>query len=46
MPLIDNVVYHGMDWNCPTYTRRLSEEIQKKWGEITPENAISDIIGN
>jgi len=44
MPLIENVVYHGMDWNCPTYTRRLSEEINKKWGNITPENAISDII--
>ena len=43
-PRIDSVVYHGMDWNCPTYTERLGEEIQKYWGQITPELVISDII--
>jgi len=43
-PRIDSVVYHGMDWNCPTYTERLGQEIQKHWGEITPELVISDII--
>jgi len=44
MPLIDNVVYHGMDWNCPTFTRVLAEQLQKHWGKITPEIAISEII--
>ena len=43
-PRIDSVVYHGMDWNCPTYTERLGQEIKKHWGEITPELIISDII--
>ena len=43
-PRIDSVVYHGMDWNCPSYTQRLAEEIQKHWGNITPELLISDII--
>jgi isopenicillin-N N-acyltransferase-like protein len=43
-PLIDNVVYHGMDWNCPTYTQFLGEQLQKHWGKITPELAISEIM--
>jgi len=43
-PRIDSVVYHGMDWNCPTYTERLGQEIKKYWGQITPEIIISDII--
>ena len=43
-PRIDSVVYHGMDWNCPTYTERLGQEIKKHWGQITPELIISDII--
>ena len=43
-PRIDSVVYHGMDWNCPSYTKRLGEEIQKHWGNITPELLISEII--
>jgi isopenicillin-N N-acyltransferase-like protein len=43
-PRIDNVVYHGMDWNCPAYTQRLGEEITKYYGQITPELIISDLI--
>ena len=43
-PRIENVVYHGMDWNCPTYTRVLGEKIQEFYGQLTPENIISDVI--
>ena len=42
---IENVVYWGMDWLCPSYSGRLHDMIKKYWGHITPENTISDIIG-
>ena len=43
-PRIDSVVYHGMDWNCPTFTSVLGEQIQKFYGQLTPEVIISDVI--
>ena len=43
-PRIDNVVYHGMDWNCPTFTSIMGEQIQKFHGQLTPEVLISDVI--
>ena len=33
-PQIQNVVYNGMDWNCPTYTSILGEQLQKYHGKI------------
>ena len=33
-PKITNVVYNGMDWNCPTYTSVLGEQLQKYHGKI------------
>jgi hypothetical protein len=33
-PKIQNVVYNGMDWNCPTYTSVLGEQLQKYHGKI------------
>jgi len=44
MPLIDSVVYHGMDWNCPSYTKVLGNLLQEYWGKIDPEVAISQIM--
>ena len=43
-PRIDSVVYHGMDWNCPTFTSIMGEQIQKFHGQLTPEVLISDVI--
>lgn len=39
-PRIDDVVYWGMDWICPAYNYVLSQQIQKYYGQITPEIAI------
>jgi hypothetical protein len=43
-PPFTNVVYWGMSWIDRTYSGRLSVQIKKFWGQITPENIISDII--
>jgi len=34
-PALENTVYHGMDWNCPSYTERLHELLEKHHGNIT-----------
>ena len=37
-------MYYGMDWLCPGYTKVLSEQLTLHHGNITAENAISDIV--
>jgi len=39
-PRIKDVVYWGMDWDCPSYNYVLSTQIKKFYGKITPEIAI------
>jgi isopenicillin-N N-acyltransferase-like protein len=43
-PAIHNVVYHGMDWNCPGFNLVLGQQLSKFHGNITVENTISDIV--
>jgi len=40
-PRIPDVVYWGMDWDCPSDNTVLSQQIQKYYGKITAEIAIS-----
>jgi len=40
-PRIEDVVYWGMDWDCPSYNYVLSHQIKKYYGQITPQIAIS-----
>ena len=42
-PRIKDVVYWGMDWLCPGYNKLLSGQIQKYYGQITPELGIRNI---
>ena len=42
-PKIKNVVYHGMDWLCPSFNEVLSKQISKLYGNLTAENAIRDV---
>lgn len=44
-PRFPSVIYWGMDWLCPGYSRPLAREIQGLYGQITPENMISDMLG-
>ena len=44
-PRIENVVYWGMDWLCPGYSRPLAAEITALHGALTPENLVSDVLG-
>jgi len=39
-PKIPGIVYWGMDWDCPSYNLILSQQMEKYYGEITPELAI------
>jgi len=39
-PRIDNIVYWGMDWQCPGYNSLLSHQLKQYHGQITPEIAI------
>lgn len=39
-PRIDDVVYWGMDWLCPSFSQKLAEEINAHYGKLTAEAAI------
>ncbi|KAK3083855.1 hypothetical protein FSP39_004201 [Pinctada imbricata] len=43
-PKIDNVVYHGMDWNCPAYNDVMARQLTKYHGNITAESIIRDVV--
>jgi isopenicillin-N N-acyltransferase-like protein len=43
-PQIKDAVYYGMDWLCPPYSKKLAEQLQRFYGNITIENSITDIV--
>ena len=43
-PPLENVVYYGMDWNCPPFHERIHELLKDNHGSITAELAIRKII--
>ena len=43
-PKIDNMVYNGMDWDCPGYTQKLGEYLQKYHGNLEANNVIGNIL--
>jgi len=43
-PVVENVVYNGMDWLCPTYNLKLSEQLQKYHGQIDEVTTITNIL--
>jgi len=43
-PRIKDIVYHGMDWLCPSFNRVLGNQLTRFYGNITAENAIREII--
>ena len=44
-PRFTDVVYWGMDWLCPGYSRPLAAQIAALHGALTPANMISDVLG-
>lgn len=44
-PRFDSVVYWGMDWLCPSYSHAIADQIQTLYGQLTPQNLISDVLG-
>jgi len=43
-PQIPSVVYNGMDWDCPTYTQALGEQLAKFHGSIDETTIVHDIL--
>jgi len=43
-PLIENAVYYGMDWLCPSFHERLHELLAENHGAITGELAVRKIV--
>eukprot|EP00591_Stephanopyxis_turris_P011699 CAMPEP_0195508264 /NCGR_PEP_ID=MMETSP0794_2-20130614/1517_1 /TAXON_ID=515487 /ORGANISM="Stephanopyxis turris, Strain CCMP 815" /LENGTH=450 /DNA_ID=CAMNT_0040635175 /DNA_START=51 /DNA_END=1403 /DNA_ORIENTATION=- len=43
-PRIEDVVYWGMDWDCPNDNTMLSHQLNAFHGNITAENTIRDIL--
>jgi isopenicillin-N N-acyltransferase like protein len=43
-PKLDSVVYNGMDWDCPTYTEKLGDQLNKYHGDIQASNVIGNIL--
>ena len=41
---IDSVVYNGMDWDCPTYTGVLHDQLAKYHGSIDATTTIGNIL--
>jgi hypothetical protein len=42
-PRFNDLVYWGMDWLCPGYSRPLAAQIAAHYGALTPEIIITDI---
>ncbi len=43
-PKIENVVYNGMDWLCPSYTSTLGTQLAEYHGSIDAEVVVHDIL--
>ena len=43
-PRIKDIVYWGMDWNCPNYDIVLSQQLQKYYGNINYNNTLRNIV--
>jgi len=42
-PRIDDLVYYGMDWDCPTFDELLAQQLVANYGNITAASSIWDI---
>ena len=42
-PRLENVVYEGMDWNCPGYQKALYTQLALNHGSLTPELSILNV---
>lgn len=43
-PVIDNIVYNGMDWLCPSFTSALGSQLKQYYGQIDATNVIRHIL--
>jgi len=43
-PRMNDIVYWGMDWDCPSYNKALHKGLSTYYGNITVENTIQNIL--
>lgn len=43
-PKIEDIVYNGMDWDCPSYNEVMSQQLTKYYGTITEDNVVKNIL--
>jgi len=43
-PRINDIVYYGMDWICPSYNKVLSHQLLANYGALTPSTAIQNVM--
>jgi len=43
-PQIENVVYNGMDWLCPSFTSKLGEQLTKYHGSLDENVVVGNIL--
>lgn len=43
-PKIEDVVYNGMDWLCPSFTSALGGQLSKYYGTINVENTVLHVL--
>jgi hypothetical protein len=44
-PQIDDTVYWGMDWECPSFNEALGTLLQNNFGEVSGPNTVTNIMG-
>ena len=43
-PRFKNIVYYGMDWDCPNYDIVLAAQLNKSYGALSPDYYISHVL--
>ncbi len=43
-PRLENAVYYGMDWDCPSYNRWMYNQLSKFHGNFTVKAAMTDVM--
>jgi hypothetical protein len=43
-PRMDGIIYHAMDWSCPSYSQTMAAQLQKHYGNLTHEHIIREVL--
>jgi isopenicillin-N N-acyltransferase-like protein len=43
-PRMEGLVYHAMDWNCPSFSEVMAARLKAHYGNLTHEDIIRDVL--